>query len=82
MNLALLKTLKDLIGDPSCVVDLYPQLYSGMFIVVVQKGSGDSINTMHFLTYPCKDKTRELPIFTNSEFVIKNLPNDVALVNT
>jgi hypothetical protein len=80
MNPDLLKTLKALPTDRSRVVNLYPELYAGSFVVPVQKGSEANLGTALFLTYPTKDGIRELPVFTSLDFVLKNLPVDVAFI--
>jgi hypothetical protein len=80
MNADLIDTLKALPNDPSRAVDLYPQLYAGTFLLPVKASSEASLGTALFLTYPCADGLRELPLFTSKEFVLKNLPEDVVFI--
>jgi hypothetical protein len=81
MNDELLQTLKALPTDPGRVVDLYSQLYAGLFVVPVQAGSEADIGTAMFLIYPTPDGVSELPLFTSHDYVLRNLPNDVAFVS-
>ena len=80
MNSGLLDTLRALPTDPSRVVDLYSQLYAGSFIVPMQAGSETDLGTALFLTYPCPDGIRELPVFTCRDYVLKHLPSEVSFV--
>jgi hypothetical protein len=64
MNANLVRTLKALPTEPARVVDLYPQLYAGTFVVPVQAGSEADLGTAAFWIYPSPDGVRELPIFT------------------
>jgi hypothetical protein len=77
---ALLDTLKALPTDPSRAVDLYSQLYAASLIALVQAGSEANLGSALFLTYPTRDKIRELPLFTSREFVLANLPADAVSI--
>ena len=76
MNADLLRTLKALPTDPARVVDLYPQLYAGTFVVPVQVGSEADIETAQFMIYPCTDGTLEVPVFTSTDYVLESLPTE------
>jgi hypothetical protein len=80
MNSDLVGTLKALSTDPARVVDLYRQLYAGSFVVPVQEGSERDLGTALFVTYPCPDGARELPVFTSLDYVLKDMPIEVVLV--
>jgi hypothetical protein len=80
MNADLLETLKALPTDPSRVVDLYSQLYTGSFVVPVQAGSERDLGTAKFLIYPTPDGISELPLFTSRDYILKNLPDDVVFI--
>lgn len=69
-NESLLETLKALPDNPAVVVVLYKQLFEGNFLSIIQKGTQQDLNSMSFLTYETKDGKRELPIFTQKEFVL------------
>jgi SseB protein N-terminal domain len=72
--------LKALPVDPARVVDLYPQLYTGSFLVLVQAGTEADLGTALFLICPSTDGMRELPVFTSRDYVLENLPADAVLV--
>jgi len=80
MDSDLVCTLKALPTDPGRVVDLYRQLYAGSFVVPMQAGSEADLGTALFLTYPCRDGVRELPVFTSRDYVLEDIPPDVVLV--
>ena len=80
MGSDLLRTLKAMPTDPARVVDLYPQLYAGSFLVLVQPGTEADLGTALFLIYPSTDGIRELPVFTSRDYVWQNLPSDAVLV--
>jgi hypothetical protein len=80
MNSELVGTLKALSTDPARVVDLYRQLYAGSFVVPVQEGSEPDLGTALFVTYPCPDGARELPVFTSPDYVLRDMPIEVVLV--
>ena len=80
MNEQLIRTLEALPSDPSRVVDLYSQIYAGLFVVPVQAGSEMYLNKAKFLKYPTPDGVNELPIFTSRDYVLKNLPQDTVFV--
>jgi hypothetical protein len=80
MNSNLVRTLKALQEDPARVVELYPQLYAGTFLVPVQVGSEDDIETAQFMIYPCTDGPLEVPVFTSTDYVFENLPAAAVLV--
>jgi hypothetical protein len=81
VSTALIDTLKALPSDPSRVVDLYRQLHAASFLVAVQAGSESDLASALFLTYPARDKIRELPVFTHPDFVLPNLPANAALIS-
>ena len=66
MNEQLIETLERLPSEPAVVIDLYAQLYSGCFWVLVQDQAAQ-IDELSFLTYPSGDGARELPVFTSPE---------------
>jgi SseB protein N-terminal domain len=75
---SLLDTLNNLVTDKTIVVHLYKQLFESEFIALVRKGTENTLSEMEFLTYYSDDGIRELPLFTDSKFVIKDLdPNSV-----
>jgi hypothetical protein len=80
VNLALMRTLQALPTEPARVVDLYPQLYAGSFVVAVQAGSEADLGMALFWIYPSTDGIRELPIFTSRDYLLENLPADAVLL--
>ena len=76
VNADLLRILKALPTDPVRVVDLYPQLYAGTFVVPVQVGSEADLETAQFMIYPCTDGTLEVPVFTSTDYVFASLPTE------
>jgi hypothetical protein len=63
MNEQLLVTLRGLKKNPALAIELYDQLFSARFWALVADPTVE-LSTMSFLTYPCPDGIRELPIFT------------------
>src|SRR5262249_311165 len=71
---------KALPTEPARVVDLYPQLYAGTFVVPVQEGSESDLGTAAFWIYPSTDGVRELPVFTGHDSLLANVPPDTPLI--
>ena len=66
----LVSTLQGLRSDPSLVVVLYEQLAKTNFLALVRAGTEHSVTSMEFLTYPSSGGVRELPLFTQPDFVL------------
>ena len=79
VNADLLRTLRALPTDPTRVVDLYPQLYAGTFVVPVQVRSEADFETALFMIYPCADGSLEVPVFTSTDYVFE-LPTEAVLL--
>ena len=79
MQEELISTLQGLRSDPSLVVVLYEQLAKADFLAMVRVGTERSIKSMEFLTYPSSGDVRELPLFTQPEFVLELQVDDLAL---
>lgn len=77
MNASLVNTLRELKTDPSVAIRLYEELFGAAYYALVRIGTGSSLTSMEFLTYDTVDGVRELPVFTEEEFVLGNL-NDEA----
>jgi len=80
MNEDLLRTLKTLSTDPARLVDLYPQLYAGSFVVPVKAVSETDFETTQFMIYPCTDGSLEVPVFTSNDYVFESLPTEAVLL--
>lgn len=80
MNPTLVATLKKLKADPTAVLELYPQLYSASFLALVQRDSERSVEPSSFLTYTSSDGVRELPIFTQQEYMLSGMPEAAVIV--
>jgi hypothetical protein len=80
MNTELLDTLKALSADPARAIELYSQLYQASFFVLVQTGSEQDLGSMLFLTYQTSDGVRELPVFTQQDFILTDLADDAISV--
>jgi hypothetical protein len=81
MGLTLIDTLKALPSNSREVLDLYPQLYAGTFIVAVKPGTEVVFDSAEFLTYPASGGVRELPVFTDSVYLLSMIPSDAVLIS-
>ena len=80
MNTELLDTLKALPADPARATELYSQLFDASFIVLVQSGSEQDLGSMLFLTYLSSGGVRELPVFTQKDFILTDLADNAISV--
>jgi hypothetical protein len=76
----LLEILSGLPENPSLVIELYEEVFKSSFFTFVRKGTEERWNTIEFLTYDTKDHVRELPLFTQEQFVLLDQPADSHLV--
>lgn len=76
MNESLIHTLRELKADPTVAIRLYEELFSSAFYALVRVGTGSSLTSMVFLTYDTIDGVRELPVFTEEEFILRDLSDE------
>jgi hypothetical protein len=58
--------------NPAVVTELYPLLTKIDYQVLIAPGSGSTLQTALFLTYPTPTETRELPAFISDKYPLFN----------